>query len=199
MNGLFVLNSILLGTGLAMDAFSVSIADGLNDPDMDIPGMCVIAGTFGFFQFMMPLAGWACVRQAAIAFSAFRKYIPFIAFALLMYIGGKMILEALRPSREEEERDPYSGPVRRMDPRTLLLQGVATSIDALSVGFTIASYPGRMALCCSMIIAAVTFGLCMGGLLFGRKLGERFASRSGMLGGCILAAIGLEILIRGLG
>ena len=193
MNLLFIVNSVLLGAGLAMDAFSVSIADGLNEPGMPRKRMCMIAGTYAFFQFLMPVTGWCCVHFVAQVFTAVQKYIPLIALMLLLFIGGKMIMEGVRGGDDAEE-----GNLRGLDPGTLILQGIATSIDALSVGFTIASYNMSMAVYCSVIIACVTFVICMGGLIFGRLLGSKFAGRAGILGGCILVAIGLEIFIRGI-
>ena len=184
----FFLNSTLLGVGLAMDAFSVSIANALANPGMRCRGMARIAGVFAFFQFLMPVAGWACVRAAARAFTAFQQFIPWIALALLGYIGGKMLWEGLRGKVAEGE----------VGHGTLLAQGVATSIDALSVGFTIAQYGAAQALTASGIIAAVTFVICMGGLAIGRRFSMKLAGKASVLGGVILILIGLEIFIKNL-
>ena len=200
----FVLNSILLGIGLAMDAFSVSIANGLNEPNMRRSRECLIAGTYAFFQFLMPVVGWACVHMLLQAFKAFEKFIPWIALILLVWIGGKMILDAVWPEEKEAAEEEtlelggdatQSGKVLTMP--VLILQGIATSIDALSVGFAIAHYSWVSALVCALIIAGVTFVICMGGLTAGRKLSARLAGKAGILGGCILIFIGLEIFIRG--
>lgn len=88
----FFLNSALLGVGLAMDAFSVSMANGLHDPRMSRGTMCRIAGTFALFQAVMPMTGWVCVHTIVELFSSFEKFIPWIALALLGYIGGKMLV-----------------------------------------------------------------------------------------------------------
>lgn len=183
----FFINSALLGVGLAMDAFSVSIANGLKDPGMKRARMILIAGTFAFFQFIMPLTGWLCVRFLVDAFSAFQRFIPWIALALLGYIGGRMIAEGLRPP---EEKAPA------LSLAALLLQGVATSIDALSTGFTIADYGLAAALTASAIIAVVTFAICTVGLRIGRRFGMRLAQRSSIFGGAILIAIGLEVFLK---
>ena len=200
----FVLNSILLGIGLAMDAFSVSIANGLNEPNMRRSRECLIAGTYAFFQFLMPVVGWACVHILLQAFKAFEKFIPWIALILLLWIGGKMILDAVWPEEkeaaEEEALEISGGAVQSGKVLTmpvLILQGIATSIDALSVGFAIAHYSWASALVCALIIAGVTFLICMGGLTAGRKLSARLAGKAGILGGCILIFIGLEIFVRG--
>lgn len=186
---LFLMNSALLGVGLAMDAFSVSLANGLHEPGMKKGKMCGIAGVFAGFQALMPMAGWVCVHKILQHFQAFSKWIPWIALGLLSYIGGKMLIEAFK--KEEEEEAPGVGI------GALIIQGIATSIDALSVGFTIAEYQLVMALVCALIIAAVTFVICMAGLSIGKKFGTRLANKANILGGVILIAIGLEIFITG--
>lgn len=190
-NLVFFLNSMLLGVGLAMDAFSVSLANGLNEPKMGKRRICLIAGTFALFQAVMPMTGWFCVHTLVMLFHSFEPFIPWISLLLLCYIGGKMLLEGLRGGNEEGER-------RTLGPGMLLMQGIATSIDALSVGFTIAEYDGWMALVCALIIASVTFVICTAGLLIGRSFGTRFAGKASVLGGAILILIGIEILVTGL-
>ncbi len=186
----FFVNSLLLGVGLAMDAFSVSMANGLNEPGMSRRRMGAIAGVFAAFQALMPLAGWVCVHTVLQLFEGFTVLIPWIALILLAYIGGKMLLEGIR-HKEGEEAAAVSG-------GGLLLQGVATSIDALSVGFTIAEYGPVMAVVCALLIAAVTFVICTAGLVIGRKFGTRLAGRASILGGAILIFIGVEIFVSSL-
>lgn len=187
---LFVVNSVLLGLGLAMDAFSVSLANGLREPDMPKARMCLIAGTFAFFQALMPLAGWWCVHTAAQFLTVLEGWIPWICLVLLGAIGGKMLVEGLRGGQVTEA-------AAKTGAAALLGQGIATSIDALSVGFAIAGYQGPMALACALIIAAVTFAVCLPALWLGRRFGARLAGRAGILGGVILIAIGLEIFLTG--
>ena len=139
----FFLNSALLGVGLAMDAFSVSMANGLHDPKMGKDTMCRIAGTFGVFQAVMPMTGWICVHTIVELFSSFETFIPWIALALLGYIGGKMLVDGIKGEEAEEATELSAG--------ALFMQGVATSIDALSVGFTISEYGWLMALAASII------------------------------------------------
>lgn len=185
----FVINSILFGVGLAMDAFSVSLANGLNEPHMKKGKMLGIAGTFSFFQIAMPLIGWLCVHTIATLFTSFQKFIPWIALALLGYIGGKMLVEGIRAKKGEEQE------AASVTFGALVVQGIATSIDALSVGFTIADYSFVMALVEALIIGVVTLGICIGGLLLGRKFGTKLAGKASILGGVILIGIGLEIFI----
>lgn len=189
MDVIFLFNSILLGVGLAMDAFSVSLANGLNEPRMSRARACSIAGTFAFFQFLMPLLGWFCVHTLVERFAAFQRFVPWIALALLLYIGGSMLRDGLGDGGAA-----HSG----VGTGTLLLQGVATSIDALSVGFTIAAYETGAALACSLIIAAVTFAVCMGALRLGRAAGTRLSGKASLLGGAILILIGIEIFVKGI-
>lgn len=188
---MFFCNSVLLGVGLAMDAFSVSLANGLNEPLMKKPRMCGIAGVFAFFQFLMPMIGWVCVTTIARHFQAFEKCIPWIALGLLGFIGGEMLYEGIR----DQDCEECSSAVGLS---TLLLQGVATSIDALSVGFTIAEHNFLQAFVACLIIAAVTFGICMGGLFLGKKFGTKLAGKASIFGGVILIAIGLEIFLTGI-
>lgn len=188
---LFVVNSVLLGVGLAMDAFSVSMANGLNEPAMKRKKMCGIAGAFAFFQALMPMTGWICVHTVVQYFNAFQKFIPWIALILLLYIGGKMLIDGIKNKEEDEAEDAGVGF------KALLVQGVATSIDALSVGFTIADYGFVMALVCAIIIAAVTFVICMAGLIIGKKFGTKLANKATILGGVILIFIGIEIFVIG--
>ena len=185
----FFLNSALLGVGLAMDAFSVSLANGLHDPHMSRRRGAIIAGTFGVFQAVMPMAGWLCVHTIVELFSAFEKFIPWIALALLGYIGGKMLLEGIKGEEAEETAELSAG--------ALFMQGVATSIDARSVGFTISEYGWLMALVCSLIVATVTFFICEAGLSLGKKFGTKLSGKASILGGVILIGIGLEIFISG--
>ena len=188
MNFVFFFNSILLGVGLAMDAFSASLANGMNEPTMRARKVCGVAGLFAFFQALMPMIGWVCVHTVVQHFRSFEKFIPWIALALLGYIGGKMLYEGLKCKCEECE------PVK-VGLVALLIQGVATSIDALSVGFTIAEYALFEAIVAATVIALVTFIICALGILIGKKAGTRLAGKAGILGGAILIFIGLEIFI----
>ncbi len=185
----FFFNSVLLGIGLAMDAFSVSLANGLNNPCMKKTRISIIAGTFALFQALMPMFGWLCVHTFVSYFRSFEKFIPYIALILLSFIGGKMLYDSIKNKNEpcSENQNVGFG--------ALIVQGIATSIDALSVGFTISEYNVWLALLSSGIIAAVTFIICFGGVLIGQKAGIKLADKAGVFGGIILIFIGLEIFI----
>lgn len=190
LNGGFVFffNSILLGVGLAMDAFSVSLANGLHEPCMRTRKMCGVAGMFALFQALMPMIGWICVHTVLQYFQSFERLIPWIALILLSYIGGKMLLDGIKSKGCEEEGTC-------LGLWGLVVQGVATSIDALSVGFTIAEYQLFAALVSAAVIGLVTFIICLLGIFIGKKAGTCMAGKAGILGGVILIAIGLEIFI----
>ena len=185
MDLLFIFNSVLLGVALAMDAFSVSLVDGLHENNMPFSRQCRIAGVFGFFQSLMPMIGWICVHMILSLFHQFQIYLPWIGCALLSFLGIKMIIEGIRGNEVQE-----------ISHSALFVQGVATSIDALSVGFTIGAYAFPQALASVLIIGAVTFVICMFGLHLGRKAGEHLADRASVVGGIILIVIGIEILLK---
>ena len=190
-NLVFFMNSIFLGVGLAMDAFSVSLANGLHETEMRTAKMCGVAGIFGIFQGMMPMIGWICIHTVVQYFKSFEKMIPWIALVLLVYIGGKMMWDGIHEKEGEEE-------IPAIGLGMLLVQGIATSIDALSVGFTIADYNWVMALVSALIIAAVTFVICMAGLIIGKKFGTKLAGKASVFGGVILIVIGIEIWLTGI-
>lgn len=187
----FMINSILLGIGLSMDAFSVSLANGLGEPKMHLPKMYGIAGVFAVFQALMPMLGWICVKTVVKLFSAFEAMIPWIALILLLYIGISMLVSGIR-AKNEESNSPAIGIA------ALLVQGIATSIDVLSVGFTIAEYDFIHALSAALIIGGVTFVICFAGLIIGKKFGTKLSNKADILGGIILILIGIEIFINGI-
>ena len=165
------------------------MANGLKEVKMQKKRMFLIAFTFAFFQFAMPMIGWICVHTIVTYFHAFEKLIPWIALILLAFIGGSMLKEGLEEQSEEEEKQVGKG--------TLFMQGIATSIDALSVGFTIANYNLVLALAACLVIAIVTFVICWIGIEIGKKFGMKLANKAAILGGVILLVIGIEIFIKG--
>ena len=176
-----------------MDAFSVSLANGMGEPRMRLRKMCGMAGVFAVFQGLMPMIGWLCVHTMAQKFKAFEPFIPWIALALLSYIGIKMLVEGIRCHRGESEFCAIG-----VGLSALLLQGVATSIDALTVGFTIAEYTWLPALLCALIIAVITFLTCFIGIAIGKRFGVALAGKASIFGGIILVVIGIEIFLKGI-
>ena len=190
---IFFINSIGLGIALAMDAFSVSLANGMNEPCMKRKKMFFVAGVFGVFQGVMPLIGWGLVHSIASAFSVVEKFIPWIALVLLSFLGIKMIVEAVKGCDEEEEEC-----CKKQGLTLILVQGIATSIDALSVGVTTSDYNFFNAGLSSLIIAVITFAICYVGIILGKKFGTKFSKNAAILGGVILVLIGIEIFITGI-
>ena len=192
---LFFFNSVLLGVGLAMDAFSVSLANGLNEPRMSRRRMLGIAGVFAGFQALMPMTGWICVHTIVQYFRAFEKLIPWIALALLGFIGGKMMIEAVREWNEEEVVDVMDAPI---DHKNMLVLAVATSIDALAVGITFA-FLGTPIVEAITIIGITTMVISIAGVVVGNFFGSRYKSKAEFIGGLILVLLGLKILLEHLG
>ena len=187
-----ILELLLLGIGLSMDAFAVSICKGLGVREIKPKHMLCCGLWFGGFQALMPFIGWALGTQ-------FESYITsidhWIAFVLLVLIGGKMIAEAVRPEDENVEIDKLDPP---LDLKEMLVLAVATSIDALAVGITFAflNYPIGEAV---MIIGLTTFCISIGGVYVGNFFGNRYKKKAELAGGIILVLIGVKILLEHLG
>lgn len=186
-NAMFLINSIMLGAGLAMDAFSVSLANGLNNPGISKGKSLFIAAIFSFFQFLMPLLGWFCVTTMVNCFCCIEPFIPWIALILLCFIGSGMIRDGIKGGEEHQHKGLGLG--------ILAVQGIATSIDALSVGFTISEYNALMAFFAALIIGIITLAICFTGVEVGKKFGNKIAGKSSIFGGTILILIGIEIVI----
>lgn len=188
MNVQFFVNSTLLGVGVAMDAFSVSLANGLNEPSMRKSKMLSISMVFGFFQAIMPLIGYCAIHTILNHFKMLEKIVPWFAFVVLLYIGIKMIYDGLLKKESEMVKISFWG---------VIIQAIATSIDALSVGFSIASYNLVLAIVTSLIIFLIAFLICIIGFYIGKKFGTVLSNKATIFGGVILIIIGLEILILG--
>jgi putative Mn2+ efflux pump MntP len=187
---MFFTENILLGVALAIDAFSVSLANGLNEPCMRMRKMCGIAGVFALFQALMPFIGWVLITTVLSYFEALKVFIPWIALGLLGFIGGKMLYEGIK----NRDCDCVCG-CTSLTVGALLVQGIATSIDALSAGLNFVKYDLFGAIIAAIVIALVTFMICLCGVFLGKKTGTKLAGKAGILGGVILIAIGIEIFI----
>ena len=202
-----VITSIFLGVGLAMDACAVSMTNGLNEPQMKRGKAVLVAFMFAFFQALMPMIGWLCVSLIADKFTKFAAWVPYIALVLLTIIGGKMLIDGIKHyknSKADIVSDTEGKAEVCAKPLTfvaLLAQAVATSIDALSTGFSLADIAGNVwwqALIAAGIIAVVTFGISIAGVYIGKKFGDRLGSKAEIVGGVILICIGLEVFISSL-
>ena len=183
---------LLTGIALAMDAFAVSICKGIKMKKLNWLHLVIIAIFFGGFQMLMPLIGWLLGSQ-------FVQYIEpvdhWIAFILLAFIGGKMAIESFK---KEEDECACCGCGEKLDVKELFVLAIATSIDALAVGITFALYPDISVPSAISIIGIVTFVICSCGVLIGHKFGAKFKSKAELVGGIVLIAIGLKLLIEGL-
>ena len=189
----FFINSFALGVGLAMDAFSVSLVNGMREPEMRKSKLIKMAGVFAFFQCAMPLIGWFLVRTVVETFKGISKFIPWVALALLLFIGGKMLIEGISSKGDDGEEDAsYAVRLTKMG---VLAQGIATSIDALSVGFAISTYNRYMALAAALIIGVTTFVICLIGGIIGKKVGTGLSGKASILGGCILIILGIKMVL----
>lgn len=191
------LEIFLIGIGLAMDAFAVSICKGIKMPKLKKTHVAVIALFFGGFQMLMPLMGWLLGTQFAKYISSFSHW---ISFALLAFLGVKMILEAIK--KDDDGCDCCEA---RLDVKDLFIMAIATSIDALAAGLTFSMYPEVNIVSSVGIIGITTFvicafGVCLGHLfiVLGEKLGEKFKTAAEIIGGCVLLGIGIKLLIEGL-
>ena len=178
-----------------MDAFAVSICKGLAMRKVNKKQCFVIALFFGGFQALMPFFGWLLGSQFADKISAIDHW---IAFVLLAFIGGKMLLESIRQKKEEPSEETAVCP-NKVDFRELFLLAVATSIDALAVGVTFSIMPDVNIFLSILLIGSITFLFALAGVKIGNLFGDRFEKQTGILGGCILLAIGVKILLEGLG
>lgn len=188
-----ILEVLLTGVGLSMDAAAVGMTNGLNEPKMRLTKILLIALFFGVFQGVMPLIGYFAGTLFAEAVASIA---PYVALVLLGFIGGKMIYEALKKSKEEEET------VKNLSVGALTAQAIATSIDALAVGISLLALNGIGALKVNIfaacaIIAACTFVISLAAVFIGKKFGAVLADKAELIGGIILVAIGLKIFIEG--
>lgn len=188
-----IFSSSLLGIGLAMDAFSVSLANGLNEPKMKFKKAFGIAGLFALFQAIMPLIGWVAISGFLEIFQKFKPFIPWIAFILLCFIGGKMLFDSIKSDADDEDS------TKTLTIGALIVQAIATSIDALTAGIDLArDYALEQyayVLIAISIIAVLTFAICFTGVKLGQKVGTKLANKAGILGGCVLIFLGLKIFI----
>jgi putative Mn2+ efflux pump MntP len=183
-----MISIFLIAVSLALDAFAVSVSCGLTVKGNALKNSLLMGTYFGVFQFIMPLIGWFLGSRIASYVSAIS---PWIAFVLLAFIGGRMIIGTFKP---EEEREPAP---EKLTHGRLFVLAIATSIDALAVGVSFAFMEVNILLSCT-IIGIVAFVLSVIGGTIGKKLGDRFQKRAELLGGIVLVCIGLKILLESL-
>ena len=175
---------IILAVGLGVDAFSVAIGIGAVNDKKSWSPVLRLAAAFGFFQFVMPIAGWLAGLTIVESIEAFDHW---IAFALLALVGGKMIGEGLEQESNEKKADQTRG-------WPLLMLSIATSIDALAVGFSFSVLKNPILLP-AVIIGIVCFLMTVTGMIFGKVLARIFGRKVEIFGGLVLIAIGIKILV----
>ena len=190
-----MLEILLIAVSLSMDAFAVSVSSAACTKNLTRFHMIRASFAFGLFQFLMPLAGWFIGSSFSSYISSFDHW---IAFALLAFVGGKMLIEVVQEWKESPDACPVDEEETKRDlssKRIVLLLAIATSIDALAVGMSF-SVIGRAALLPSVIIGFVTFIICLSGFFFGKKLGIIFGRYAQLAGGIVLIGIGVRILLQ---
>ena len=198
---------LLMSVALAMDACAVAMANGMCDVKMPVRKSLLIGAFFGFFQFLMPVIGYFITGIIADAFlDTFEKISAWISFGLLAFLGGKMVVEGVKEWREKlSENNETAGvcpyPRQELTIKKLSLQAIATSIDALAVGVTLQALAmSEMGLALGVwgstaMIGVVTFALSVGAVYIGKAVGGKLADKATILGGTVLIAIGLKILL----
>lgn len=182
-----MLDILLIGVGLSMDAFAVSVTNGLTIPNYKCKHAAITAAYFGLFQGLMPLLGWLLGSTVSDIISAWG---PYISFFLLAFIGIKMIVESVKGGDEKCETS--------LRHARLIVMAVATSLDALAVGVSFAFMSVPLFSSC-LLIAAVTFVICFAGGILGSRVPGISCKAAGILGGCVLCAIGVKLLLEGIG
>ena len=194
--GQLLLSGLLLGLGLTMDAAAVSMSNGLEEPKMKPIKMFYIALLYGVFQGVMPLLGYFFGHLLFENFTFIQEYhlIPIVALIILLILGTKMIIDGIKEIKKPaEERE-----IKKIGFKLLIIQAIATSIDALSTGLSFADYQIYEAVIVVSLITLVTFIACIISVLIGKKFGDKLGSKAVIIGGIILIAIGIEIFVTGI-
>ena len=198
--GQLITSGLLLGLGLTMDAAAVSMANGLEEPNMKKSKHIFIAFMYALFQALMPLLGYLFGSTIYKHVPQIEKYhiIPIIALVILGFLGTKMIIDGIKDSKNVEEGEKAVEEIgKKLTFKLILIQAIATSIDALSTGLTFADYSISEALIVVALITLVTFVVCYFSVIIGKKFGMKLGNKAMIVGGIILIAIGLEIFITG--
>lgn len=188
-----IIELFLIGAGLSMDAFAVSIGNGLSMKKSDSKAALAIAFSFGLFQALMPLLGYFLGSAFEQVIKDFDHY---IALIFLGFIGGKMIFDGIKEIREKKSDEAEEKNAFKLSFGTLMIQAVATSIDALIVGVSFAALPNVNIWAAITLIGITTFAISLIGVFFGKKFGQLLGSKAEILGGIILVGIGLKVFIE---
>ncbi|MCX7715385.1 MAG: manganese efflux pump MntP family protein [Clostridia bacterium] len=185
-----ILSLLLVAVGLAMDAFSVALTSGMAINRLKLRNALKIGAFFGIFQAIMPCIGWALGLSLKRYIETFDHW---VALILLAFIGGKMLYEGLKTEHGDSGEENYVK--NPLDNKLLTVLAVATSIDALAVGITLATVNSNI-ITAALVIGTVTFFLSAVGVYIGRKCGNLFGSKAELIGGIVLIGIGIKILLE---
>lgn len=188
-----IIELLLIAVGLSMDAFAVSIGDGLSMKKSDTKAALAIAFSFGLFQALMPTAGYFLGSAFE---SVIKEFDHYIALIFLGFIGGKMIFDGIKEIRAKKKGQDAEEKEFKLGFATLIIQAVATSIDALIVGVSFAALQDVNIWTAVLLIGIITFILSLIGIFFGKKFGQLLGSRAEIAGGIILVGIGLKVFIE---
>ena len=200
---MLVYEILLLAVALAMDACAVAMTNGMTNPKLPLKRALLIGGFFGFFQFLMPLIGYFITGIIANAFlETFEKISAWISFALLVFLGGKMLFDCILSMRKCKKEGVCECTCQDLSLGKLFMQAIATSIDALAVGVTLqmaAISVQGLALGVwgsTLVIGGITFALAFGAVYLGKAMGNKLADKAGLFGGIVLIGIGVKILVE---
>ena len=193
--GQLISTGLLLGLGLTADAAAVSMANGLEEPNMKRSKHILIAFMYGLFQGLMPLIGYLFGSTIYNNVPQIKQYniIPIVALVILGFLGTKMVIDGIKDGKKEVNDE-----IRKITFKLIFIQSIATSIDALSTGLTFANYNVFEALIVTFLISLVTFITCIISVIIGKKFGTKLGNKALIVGGIILIIIGLEIFITGI-
>lgn len=193
--GQLISTGLLLGLGLTADAAAVSMANGLEEPNMKRSKHILIAFMYGLFQGLMPLIGYLFGSTIYNNVPQIKQYniIPIVALVILGFLGTKMVIDGIKDGKKEVNDE-----IRKITFKLIFIQSIATSIDALSTGLTFANYNVFEALMVTFLISLVTFITCIISVIIGKKFGTKLGNKALIVGGIILIIIGLEIFITGI-
>lgn len=184
-----VMEIIIIGISLSMDAFAASVCSGLKMTKIDYGKAALISLFFGGFQAIMPALGWALGQFFAAYVDRYDQY---IAFGLLAFLGGKMLWDVLRGGGGDSK-------IGGLDLRSIFAMAFATSVDALAVGVTFGMDPSVRIIPAALLIGTTTFAICFAGVVVGNIFGARWQRQAQIVGGLMLIIVGLKILLEGLG
>ena len=190
MDLMFIITVVLLGVGLSMDAFSTSVVNVVSFPESKGTKAVRCASMYMLFQFVFFMLGWAIIHAVATRFKILYYFMPWLALLFLLRSAWSLIVDGVISLDEDKVQDA------ELDFKEVTIQGIMSSLDALSMGFVTAYFSFKAALVAGIIVGAITFFISIYGFCAGEKLGVRVTGKTAIIGGLILAAIGIKIVVE---